>query len=896
MTDVLFTDPFALVAGMEARSVADLDRLIAELARPELRPTAAHDLVRALALGARFAHDHRPATLQAALATYAGSSYRGLVRGTVGRSLVLRQLHAGLLGQPLDTGRIRALIAEAGDDPAMPGTAELLHAMTDAMAAYADDPDFDRAEALTRIDDLAEAVPPDSPLARMAPLMRTALAVKRGGEHGVFADAAAAADQARAMLARDDLDDHQRLLAEAMAAAAEGMADVQHGDMAKAVAGVQAMTDLVDRLPPGDPAADAMRRLLAGAGGATRPADASTADPTADRTDDLAAGERTWRLLLAATPVVQAALDRKDPAELAKGVRMLREAAGTAPPGYPHAALIGTMLGGLLCTRYQLGAGRPALDEAIRRLEGARRDASHPGHPTWTSCLMALGLAYRLDGRLARSRETGLLALRGHAWSVLLQAGTADAAAAARHAAAEAKQVARWCLTDGEPAAAARALDAGRCLMLYATQVTVDVPARLRGLGRDDLLTRWQRDPSDADLRAEVLTAITGVPPAEDTLPDVLDPPTAAEVGPALAEVRADVLIYLLPRDDEGSGCAVLVPATGRVSHLTLPGLAVTGLVTRHLEVLGSRDAGPADGGADDDDGLRADLDGLCDWAWTAAIGPLLSLLDRWSIGRAPRIVLLPMGDLAAVPWHAARDRDGTRAVEVATFSYAASARLLCQNAERPPVADGGPVLMVGDPTGDLPDALAEAAAIRDVFYPAAEMYEGAAATSAAVRAWLLAGGGSVLHLACHGATRSGVDGSHLRLAGGRLTARDILQTRRQTAIGLVALAACTTGMPSGAYDEAFSLTTAFHAAGARSVFGSLWPVPSDATSLLMFMAHHYLRAGDKRPVDALNHAQRWILDPERAIPATMPPALAARVPLLTGDVAAWAGFVHHGR
>ena len=125
MTDVLFTDPFALVSGMDARSVADLDRLIAELARPELRPTAAHDLVRAQALGARFTHDHRPATLQAALATYAGSPYRGLVRGTVGRSLVLRQLHAGMLGQPVDTARIRALIADAGDDPAMPGTKSL---------------------------------------------------------------------------------------------------------------------------------------------------------------------------------------------------------------------------------------------------------------------------------------------------------------------------------------------------------------------------------------------------------------------------------------------------------------------------------------------------------------------------------------------------------------------------------------------------------------------------------------------------------------------------------------------------------------------------------------------------------------------------------------------------
>ncbi|MFI5889759.1 CHAT domain-containing protein [Actinoplanes sp. NPDC051513] len=892
MSEALFTDPLALVPGMDGRSAAELDRLIAELARPELRPTPAFDLVRAQALGARFVHDRRPGTLAEALATYDSCAYRGLARGTVGRSLVLRLLHAGLLGQPFDTVRVRALIDDAGDDPAMPGTAAVLHAMTDALAAYGDDPGYDRAQALRRLDDLAEAVPPESPLADVAPAMRAALAVKRGSEHGVYADAAAAAEHARSMLARDDLDERRRLLAEAMAAAADGLADAQHGNLEGAMATAQALTDVVDRMPAGDPAAEAMRRLLAGATGTARPEGASEAD--------LAAGERAWRLLLAALPVARTALDLKSAAELARGVRMLREAADAAPPGYSHAPLIGVMLGGLLCTQYQLGAGRPALDEALRRLRTAQRESGHPGHPMWAPSAMSLALADRLDGRLAASRETGLRALRGHAWSVLLQAGAEDAAAAARHAADEAKQVARWCLADAEPAVAARALDAGRCLMLYAATVTMDVPARLRGLGRTDLLGRWQRDHTDADLRAEVLAVLIGAPLAEDALPDMLDPPTPREVGTALAEVRADVLVYLAARDDQGAGYAVLVPAegraAGRVSHLTLPGLAATGRVARHLQVLGSRDAGAAEGGAAEGGEPPADLDGLCDWAWTAAIGPLLGTLDRWRIGRAPRIVMVPMGELAAVPWHAARDRDGTRAVELATFSYAASARLLCLTAERAPVAADAPALVVGDPTGDLPEALAEAGAIREAFYPAAEMLQGAAATPEEVRAWFLAGGGAVLHLACHGAVQSGVDGSHLRLSGGRLTARDILQTRRQSAIGLVALAACTTGTPSGAYDEASSLTTAFLAAGARSVFGSLWPVPDGATSLLMFMAHHYLRAGGKRPVDALNHAQRWMLDPDREIPPTMPPALAARVPLVTADVTAWAGFTHQGR
>jgi CHAT domain-containing protein len=892
MTDVLFTDPLALVGHMGAMSVTDLDRLIAALTRPELRPTAAHDLARAGALSARFERDHDPATLAEALRVYTACSYRGLARGRVGRALAVQQLKAGMIGQPFDPGRVRALIDDAGDDPAMPGAAALLRAMTDALSAYADDPGYDRTEALGRIEALAAETPPDSPLAGMVPLMRSVLAVKRGGEQGIYADAAAAAEQARAMLARPGLGPRDRVLAESMLAAAEGMSAVQHGDTGRAVDAMQAMTDLVDQLPPDDPAAVPFRNLLGGATGTTRAQDA--AEP------GLSAGERAWRLWLAATAVLQPAMERQDAAGLARGIRMLREAADAAPPGYPHAPTIDTMLGGLLCAQVQLGAGRSVLDEALRRLESARRAAGHPGHAAWTSNAMALALAYRLDGRLARGREMGQQAMRGHAWSVLLQAGTADATAAARHAADEAKQVARWCLADGDPAGAATALDAGRCLMLYAATVTMDVPARLRGLRRPDLLSRWQRDPTDADLRAEVLTALTGAPLSEAAVPDVLDPPSTAEIARSLADLRADVLVYLLPGDDQGPGCAVLVPAeghgTGRPAHLTLPRLTVGDQVTRHVDGLGTRDAGAVGGDDRVDRDWRGRLDRLCDWSWTAAVGPLLAELERWRIGRAPRLVLVPVGDLAAVPWHAARDRDGTRAVEVATFSYAASARLLCQNAERRPVDAPVPVLMVGDPTGDLPDALAEAAAIREAFYPGAGVLEGAAATPAAVRDWLLAGGGAVLHLACHGAVQSGVDGSHLRLAGGRLTARDILETRRATAIGLVALAACTTGVPSGAYDEAFSLATTFLAAGARSVFGSLWPVPDGATSLLMFMAHHYLRAEGKRPVDALNHAQRWMLDPERAVPPTMPAALAARVPQLTSDVTAWAGFTHQGR
>ena len=64
---------------------------------------------------------------------------------------------------------------------------------------------------------------------------------------------------------------------------------------------------------------------------------------------------------------------------------------------------------------------------------------------------------------------------------------------------------------------------------------------------------------------------------------------------------------------------------------------------------------------------VATSLDDLCRWAWLAAIGPLLersvSRLRPSPNGRAPRLILVPMGDLARIPWHAARDDDGRYAV-----------------------------------------------------------------------------------------------------------------------------------------------------------------------------------------------------------------------------------------
>jgi hypothetical protein len=889
---MVVTDPLAAIPHLPGLPVEELDQVIEQLADPALRPTDAHVLTRAYARGVRFERDHDPATLRAALADLAASRFGGLHRGLVIRSLVVKQVQAAVLGQPFDGARVRAMIDEAGDDPAVPNTADVLHVLVDAVSALIDDPAYDRADALGRLVQARELVSEYSPYAGLLSSLRMALAVKRG-QDGNLADARAAAGHAREMLGRGDLDPRQRVSAEAMLLGAEAMEHAQAGEMDKVFAGLDRLSEAVDRLPEGDPATVAMRNLIAQVTGA------GTDDP------GLSGSERAFRLLSSAMRVLAPAVEKQDAAGIDRGVRLLREADAVAPAGYPHRVLILSMLGRMLCTQAQLGAGQPALDEAVRRLEEARRCAAHPGHPLWAPTLTALGFAHRVAGRRAESRTYGRRALRGHAWTVLLQAGTADAATAARDASADAVEVARWCIADGDHAGAAAALDSGRCLMLYAATVAMDVPARLAGLQRPDLLRRWERDPEDADLRLEVLNALTGGSFSDAAVPDVLDPPPDDEIRRALLDLGADVLVYLLPGGESGLGAAVLVPSGDPPYHLALPALAATSdLVDRHVRLMATRDAGddgdPGDGEPEPPGHWRATLEALCEWAWIAATGPLLAELRRWRLDRPARVVLVPMGRLAAVPWHAARDPDGRRAVEQAVFSYAPSARLLCQNAARPevPVDAGG--LIVGDPTGDLPDARAEAAAIRAAFYPDAAMPAGGAVSPAAVLDWLRRTDGSrgVLHLACHARVTDGVDGSHLLLAGReRLPARQILETRRTGAIGVVALAACTTNVPSGVYDEAFSLSTAFLAAGARTVFGSLWPVPDNATSLLMFMAHHYLRAERMRPADALHRAQLWMIDPARVAPPTMPPALVARIASLDADdVTAWAGFTHQGR
>ncbi|MEH1014410.1 CHAT domain-containing protein [Micromonospora sp. CPCC 206060] len=634
--------------------------------------------------------------------------------------------------------------------------------------------------------------------------------------------------------------------------------------------------------PPGGPATPAgagVERLLAEAA-------------LPGLTDD----ERAQRLANAALALAVGPSD--DPGVLRAAAAIARQAVQLGDERsltFPRLAVaLGTALHGL----YEVDPDPAHLVEATSALDRGRRAARDVSHPDWSVVHLTRGLVARLGRSPAQrgaAREMGLLALRGNRWRVLLQSGTEYATLVANEAVEEAVTVAGWCLNDGDPVGAVAALDSARGAVLHSATVTADIPAQLTAEGADELAARWRRaDTASPELRHEVMKALTGAD-------RMLDPPGVGEIQAALRTVGADALVYLTAsRATRAGGAAVVVPAQGTPDIIRLHRLGDPsgGVLDRYVTAHDSLRTGPGTAGYDR---WRQALDDLLDWAGEAVLRPLL---DRGRFGSDPWLMLVPMGRLGLVPWHAARIA-GQAAVTRATWSYAVSARLLVELAGRPPVPADAGALIVGDPEGVLPFAGREACAIREVCYPQAR-YLGQPASRAdgpgvpaEVLDWLVGGERGTLHLACHGVAREGgSDTSYLVLAGGqRLTAEELIeQTGRGARLGLVSLAACTTQSSTRGYDEAFSLATAFLVAGARSAFGSLWRVPDQATSLLMFMTHRYLRRYGLRPVEALRRAQLWMLDPARRAVAEMPPDLVglADQPELA-DPVAWSGFTHVG-
>jgi CHAT domain-containing protein len=636
---------------------------------------------------------------------------------------------------------------------------------------------------------------------------------------------------------------------------------------------------------------------------------------------------------------------------LGEGIALLvkaRTSLGTPAPYQSHLLM---MIALAQRMRYVITGNRADLDSAITRLEEARRLCDDEvGMPDLADVLYFLGAGYheRGDRNLAdRSRAVaaGLAALHERAAAVMLQTTPDHAFDAARDAGGEAAGVARWCLAAGDTTAAVTALERGRGMVLHAATADAEVAQVLREIGDEELATEWEvalregeradpgpldmllrtdvslRGPAGragaaahrqavqvpSDLRYRVLRSLAGT-----EVERLLAPPAVAEIGAALRRTGRRALVYLIPWDSGGPAFALIVDAEGQVRELALPSLisGPRGPVARFASAQRDLHASGVAGDGEARQRWRAALAALCDWAWPAVSAALAAV--KGAPQERPRLVLVPVGDLGLVPWHAARRAvsGGVRyACQDAVISYAASARQFVDACHRPHRAWQSDPALVRVPEGRLYFATKEVRGIYDRHYRGGVLLGGSGgqqvrATAASVRALLPrrdCAGASLLHLGCHAEPASRPAGGRLLLQGGELTMRSILRQAharpRDTPGCLIVLAACGTDLASEDHDEALTLATSFMAAGAVGVVGTRWPVHDVATLAVMTMFHHYLNGGYAEPAVALRAAAAWMLDPGRAFPGF----LAAKTAELmtTVDLALpehWAGFTYQGQ
>jgi hypothetical protein len=678
------------------------------------------------------------------------------------------------------------------------------------------------------------------------------------------------------------------------------------------------------------------------------------------------------------------------------GIGLLRTAIAAAPDE-PDRARLGMLLGELLTARERCRASAghdpdtDTLGEAVRLLQLAWDDvAGLPARPQ--AARIGAGLAQALrtaaaacapvadpgagvadaaGGTVAgraeareRARRIGesALCLRGR--DVLLQTGTRRALRSARDGADEALRLAHWCLADGDPEGAVRALEAGRGLVLAATTAGDEVDRLLRAGGQQRLADRWaasretRRDlpapgcvtvgegaattpgaldvggtdrwaealraalgevvgahvRDDLSLRHEVLTAVDTI--AGDGWWSLRWGP--AEVAAVVREAGLDALVYLVPqrRDQESylehaestEGTVLVVAPDAGVRVLPCPGLVVDG-------------SSPLLGFADEEGHVDpAALRRACDWAGEQVMGPLLDHLEVVVTGTGPqvdgvRLVLVPVGELAVVPWHAARTvgHPSRYACRRAVIGYAASARQLAESLAAPAPAPGVPPVLLASPASSpvLPWASQAALAVRAAVYPTARLLgrlgSGVPVAGSGTGEEVLDALGSgvpLLELACHARSEPDPQRCVLSLADGPLTLERILahaRSARARGGGLVLLSACSSAITRADHDEALALASGLLAAGSGAVIGTRWDVGDAAAAVFSVVLNHLL--ADQRIPDtmtALAAAQRWVLDPDRTPLGSAPAWFASLLAGLSDpdDPAAavsWAAFAHHG-
>jgi hypothetical protein len=525
--------------------------------------------------------------------------------------------------------------------------------------------------------------------------------------------------------------------------------------------------------------------------------------------------------------------------------------------------------------------------------------------------------AERVQARIEADRAARA-AIRELARCVLLAEHTGQALSLAARANESVARNIEWCLADGNDRAAVEIAEVGRGLVLMSVVLAGHVEEVLRGAGEHDVADAWRQGTKEGRLAA--LDALWRL----DASTRLLASPTVDQLSVMLTATGIDALVYLswpAGADSDSPGHAVLVRSlTSQVEVLALPGLAGSEgePLAAYLAALdGALTSFDAD--AMNEEGFRGGPGGLA-WAdalielgsWTHdnILGPLIEHVRGWDLDHRPHLALIPLGELAVIPYAAAWTQDqqvpGSRryAIEDVTLTYAASARLLAEVSRRPrqPLSDR--VVLVSDPTGEFPMSRVAARLLAKHQYPRAEVYglknaPCGPATAEVVLAALPGAdrpGASLLHLVTHGEAEpvprlQAYGDDWLRLGRILEQARD---RSPEAPGGLVITNACLTDSTRANYDESMTLATAFLAAGACSVIGTRWPVDDDTTAALSLRLHYHLQMG-RSPAEALRRAQLDLLRPSAGIRKSLGPHLEAIDETRLSHPASWAGYVHHG-
>ncbi|MGE5765026.1 MAG: CHAT domain-containing protein [Mycobacterium leprae] len=570
----------------------------------------------------------------------------------------------------------------------------------------------------------------------------------------------------------------------------------------------------------------------------------------------------------------------------------LRSAVGRTAKSHPEWSGRAINLGNALTQLYEVTNQAESLDEAVDLLEEAVRRASAPSERSLRLSALSRSLRVRHEARgdradLERSVELDAEALSatppGNSNGMLLLNNLANGLSL---------------LSDGRDQQWKRAVEAWREVCRYGTPavalmaaltwldraLTRDVPedgtdaADLAQVALDRLVSvqehrreqeNWLRMADHLPAMAAQVNVAVGNPEhavlaversraslfTKQLLGSTTSDLTFAQLQ-GFASAQAP-LAYLVPGDHP---LALIVDSAG-VSVVDLPELtenAVQQALSRFYWGYYHREA-------DRERWPRA-FDEVTRWLWAAAMEPLLAALPGY-----PEVQLLPGGQLALLPLHAAWEVDSSRptgrryACDEVVITLLPNAQLPLQHTT-PPRTTRGRLLTVADPQPTSERSLRLAVTEAHGASVAFDHVEHLAQKDATPQRVLAAARtADVLHFACHG--RMKMDdprASGLILADDQvLTVGAVLDAHLDAR--LIVASACESGFVAPQLpNEVVSLAAALLFAGARAVLATAFTV--DDLSALLLTSRFYAEWGPDTPgPQAVQKATRFLRDTTNA-------------------------------